>query len=408
MNVLVVTSAYPKFDGDSTAPFMASIVEHIACKGHSMHVVLPEHRDWKRADVEKGISFHPYRYSPVESWTPWGFGDSLEAGISLRRRLYALAPAVLVSARRACRRVVARENVDVIHAHWVVPNGTIALGASKRRRIPLVITLHGSDISLSERSRWMSSIARHTLAGATIVTAPSEDLLSRARALGASGDLELIPWGADPGKFQPDVEAAKLVRTRYGLAADDVLVVGVGRLVHWKGFRYLIDAVGGARSRVPSIRLVLVGNGDVRDELEARVRQLDLSQRISFAGMLPREGVAAHLAAADIVAVPSIHYGGFVDGQPTVALEAMAAGRPLIVTRVGGLPQLVEEGQNGLIVEEQDADALADAIVELATDSGLRRRMGERSRRRIVESFTWEQVATRLVATYERAVQQAR
>ena len=94
MNILFLTSAYPKFDGDSTAPFIGSITEHVAARGHTVHVVLPEHAEWARPPVEGNIHFHPYRYSPSRSWTPWGYAQSLEGGVKLRRRLYALAPSV--------------------------------------------------------------------------------------------------------------------------------------------------------------------------------------------------------------------------------------------------------------------------------------------------------------------------
>lgn len=403
MNILVLTSAYPKFDGDATAPFMASITENVARRGHSLHVVLPEHSEWARPRVEGDIHFHPYRYSPVPSWTPWGYAQSLEGGVKLRRRLYAVAPAVFVSARHACRRLAARETFDVIHAHWAVPNGFIAAGLSERAGTPLVLTLHGSDISVAEQKPWFARLARRAFARARIITAPSEDLLERAAKLGASGDLELVPWGADPERFRPDVEGAERVRRRHGIAADDVLVVAAGRFVHWKGFGELIRAIARARSDVPQLKLVLVGDGDLRDELESQASTLGARHAASFAGMVNRDEVNAYLSAADIVAVPSIHAHGFVDGQPTVALEAMAAARPLVVTDVGGLPDLVREGENGLIVGERDEAALANAIRTLALDPALRTAMGAAGRKRVLAERNWEAVAERLVALYASA-----
>jgi glycosyltransferase involved in cell wall biosynthesis len=338
----------------------------------------------------------------LQSWTPWGFAQSLESGVKLRRRLYALAPGVFASARHACRRLTAAERFDVVHAHWAVPNGFIAAGLSASRRIPLVVTLHGSDISVSEKKPWFARLAHQAFDQAAVVTAPSDDLLSRARRLGASGDLELVPWGADPERFRPDPDAGHRMRRRHGVADEDMLVVGVGRFVRWKGFDVLLSSIALARHQVPGLKLILVGDGDVRGDLERSVSELGVGDVVSFAGMAARDDVRGYLSAADIVAVPSVHVDGFVDGQPTVALEAMAAARPLVVTRVGGLPDLVRREENGLVVEEQDPGALAAAIVDLARDPARRAAMGLAGRERVQRELNWDAVAKRLVSIYER------
>jgi glycosyltransferase involved in cell wall biosynthesis len=402
MNILVLTSAYPKFDGDSTAPFMASITEHVAGKGHTMHVVLPEHAELDRRPIEGGIHFYPFRYSPRRSWTPWGYAQSLEAGVTLKRRLYALAPAVFVSARRMCASVVRRQPIDVVHAHWVIPNGAIAAGVCARSKIPLVVTLHGSDVAISEKSKWLGAVARRTFGRADAVTGPNETLLERARRLGASGHVEMIPWGADPGVFRPDAEAARALRRRHGIGENEVIVLGVGRFVHWKGFDDLLEAVALARTKHPTVRLVLAGDGDLRGDLEAHAARIGLADHVTFTGMLPREEVVAQFAAADIVAVPSIHFEQFVDTGPTVALEAMAAGKPLVATPVGALPQLLGDGRAGRLVPERDPGALADAIGDLAADSTLRGKMGDRGRELVLQERNWDTVANELVALFER------
>jgi glycosyltransferase involved in cell wall biosynthesis len=401
VNILVLTSAYPKFDGDSTAPFMASICEHIAARGHSLHVVLPEHREWARPPVEGAIHYHPYRYSPTRGWTPWGYAQSLEEGVRLRRRLYALAPAVFLSARRTCSTLTANRRFDVIHAHWAVPNGAIASGVSRKRGVPLVVTLHGSDISVAEQKPWFARLARTAFAQARVITAPSDDLLRRAAALGARAALERVPWGADPDLFGPDPDGAQRVRHLHGVSEHDVLVVGIGRFVRWKGFDDLIVGVARARDHVSGLKLVLVGDGDTRSELEAQAARVGLVDAVAFPGMAKRADVNAYLSAADVVAVPSVHANGFVDGQPTVALEAMAAGKPLVVTRVGGLPDLVREGENGLVVPERDPDALANAIVELARDGRRRAALGAAGRARVEQELNWDAVAERLIDVYE-------
>lgn len=404
MKVLSITSSYPRYDGDPTAPFMESISRHVAARGHEVHVLLPANREWSRPATEGGVHFHPYRYSPLRSWTPWGYSESLEAGVKIRRPLYALAPLVFLSALRASKSLLSRERFDLVHAHWVVPNGPIGALIARRHKLPLVISLHGSDISVAQRSGWIGRLTRSSFARAAAVTAPSEDLLERARGLGAKGHLEVIPYGADVSAFAADPAAAARIREQLGLSANHTVVCAIGRFVHWKGFDYLIEAFAKASFALPQMRLVFVGDGDLREDLEARTRSLGVSQTVTFAGMASRNEMPGYLAAADIVVVPSIHYDGYVDGLPNVALEAMAAGKPLVATRVGGLPQLVQSGENGLLVDERDSDALADAIATLARDPDLRSRLGENGRTLIRDSMNWDVVAERFESVYERVV----
>jgi glycosyltransferase involved in cell wall biosynthesis len=408
LNILTLTSSYPRFAGDPTAPFVESISRHIAAQGHSIHMVLPESSAWNRPPTEGDIHYHPYRYSPRRAWTPWGYSESLEAGIKIRRRLLPLAPLVFLSATRACNSLASRESLDLIHAHWVVPNGSIAALSARRNRLPLVVSLHGSDITVSQRSRLLGKAARWTFSRADAVTAPSEDLLERAEQLGARGRLELITWGADPHAIRVDAARARSVRAQLGLSDEDIAVVGIGRFVRWKGFDDLIRAIARARASAASLRLVLVGDGDIADELKAQANDAGLGDDVIFAGMAAHDEIPGYLGAADIVVVPSVHYQGCVDGLPTVALEAMAAGRPLVATRVGGLPDVVRDGENGLLVDERDPAALAEAIVNLASEPELRHRMGDSGRALVETSLNWENVGLRFAEVYERAVKERR
>lgn len=404
MRVFSITSSYPRYEGDPTAPFIESITRHVAARGHEVHLVLPENREWRRASSEGDVHFYPYRYSPRRAWTPWGYSESLEGGIRIRRSLYALAPVVFASAARTCAKVLSRSPFDLVHVHWVIPNGPIGTIAARRHRLPLVLSLHGSDVSVAQRSHRMGRVARACFARAAAVTAPSADLLERARSLGARGHLEVIPYGADVEAFSVDATATQRVRAELGVGADTTIVCGVGRFVHWKGFDYLIAAFAKARSEHRDLRLVLVGDGDLRGDLEARVRSLGLWDAVTFAGMAARSEMPGYLAAADVVVVPSIQYDGYVDGLPNVALEAMASGTPVVATRVGGLPELVRSGENGVLVDEKDVEQLAAAITALARNRDLRTRLGQAGRAEILHERRWEAVADRFVDVFERVV----
>lgn len=404
MNILMVSSSYPKFRGDVTAPFIESIATHIAAQGHRVHVLLPEHHELKRGAVEDGVNFHIYHYAPGRDWMHWGYAESLRADVKIKRGMYVLAPIVFVSALGAILQLTGREHFDVIHAHWVLPNAPMAALAAGMRKIPLVISLHGSDVFVAEKWKPLGSVARWSFQRAAGIAACSDNLAARAMALGApEAKTELIPYGADLKAFHADPDAVRRIRTKLKLDGDQLMVLGVGRLVYKKGFEFLVQALDEVRATAPNAKLVLAGDGDLRQELERQVAGLGLTSRVTFAGWVPREEIPAYFAASDIVAVPSVRdEAGNVDGLPNVALEAMAAGKPLVASSLAGLPQVIQSGINGLLVEEKSSHQLAQAILKLACDAEVRLRMGAAGRAQVREVLNWDNVARMYINVYNR------
>ncbi len=403
----MLTSSYPKFRGDTTAPFIESIATHIAAQGVETHVVLPEHRELKRGAVQDGVHFHPYRYALKREWTLWGYAEALRADVKLKRGVYALAPFALASSFGKMMQLTAREKFDVLQAHWVLPNAPAAALVAQARRLPLVISMHGSDVFMAEKNRAFGAAARWSFQRAAWLTACSDELMQRALAIGADENkTELIPYGADAKAFHAQPADAQRVRAQLRLRDDDVMILAVGRMVYKKGFEFLVAAMPKILKRAPNARLVLVGYGDLRDELETQARALGLNGEVTFAGRVRREEIPAYFWAADIVSVPSVRdAAGNVDGLPNVALEAMAAGKPIVASNIAGFPDVIRDGESGVLVPEKDATALADAIVELANDAPLRERLGAHARVQVHERLNWENVAKRFVAVYERVVE---
>ena len=255
-------------------------------------------------------------------------------------------------------------------------------------------------MAVSERSGAIGRVTRWTFDRASAVTAPSGDLLERAARLGARAPLERIPYGADVEAIAARSGARAQMRARLGLVESDVAVLALGRLVPVKGFDVLVEAM--AAADVPSLRLLVVGDGSERATLEARATELGLAERTTFAGAVAPEAVPDFLAAADVVAVPSVHYQGYVDGLPNVALEGMAAGRPLVASRAGGLPELVRPGENGLLVPEKDVRLSRTRSSCLRGMPPFASASGAAAQRLIREEMTWEVVAGRFEAIYER------
>jgi glycosyltransferase involved in cell wall biosynthesis len=287
-----------------------------------------------------------------------GFGLTFGYGVlgNLRRRpwLALFVPALLASFVRAARGV----DADLLHAHWL-PSGWVAARTGK----PYVVQVWGTDVELARRA---PSLAQRVLRGARLVIAASAALAESAQALGAA-DVRVIPTGVD---LPPEV----------GEEATPPEVLYAGRLSPEKGVEDLVEAAAG-------MKLVVAGDGPLRAGVPAAL------------GFVPHDELDRLYARAAVVACPSRR-----EGFGVACLEAMAHARPVVATGVGGLLDLVVDGETGLVVPPRDPAALRAALERLLADGELRRRLGAAGRERARERFSWDVVTDATVAAYRMAV----
>jgi glycosyltransferase involved in cell wall biosynthesis len=399
--VVMVTTSYPRFPGDSVGTFMEPIAKGVAARGHEVHIVAPWHPRVTRGKSEDGVFFHFFHYAPVPALNVFGYAAGLHADVKLKRSAWLAAPLAMSAGWFKAMRVAQKRRATVMHGHWVVPGGVIA--ATARPALPLVVSLHGSDVFVAERTGPARAAARYVFARAGAVTACSDDLARRAIALGAdSSRMDVVPYGVDTARFAPAGAASRQDRrSRVGIGDADALVVAAGRLVRKKGFEYLIDAMRGTGNT----RLAIAGEGDLDAELRARAQASGVADRVHFLGNVDQDDVAAWFAAADVVAIPSVRDdSGNVDGLPNTVMEALASGTPLVATPAGGIGSVVRDGESGRLVPERDAGALRSAITSLLRDPAERARLGAAGRTLVQTRFGWDAAAARFEAAYDRAL----
>jgi len=395
----MVTSSYPKFPGDVTAPFVESIARVVAARGHAVDVVLPHHPDLRRGGSgDTPVRFFPYRYAPHPSWSRWGYAQSLQSDVKVRPEVWLLAPLAALALRREVGARLREERYDAVHAHWLVPSAALVAGIVRAHQTPFVVSLHGSDVFLCERFGAARTLARRALAAAGAVTACSADLHRRALVLGARSDrTRTVPYGVDVERFAPQ-RADRTLRSRWDVPPGATMVVAVGRLVEKKGFTHLVEAA----RRVEEVHVIVAGEGDLRSALEKEAERA--GGRVRFVGALGRDQVARALAAADVVAVPSIvDTAGNVDGLPNTVLEALASGRAVVASHVAGIPEVVEHDVTGVLVPAGNVDALAGALQRLAREPATRERLGRAARERAVARLGWEATARSFEECYAQA-----
>ena len=371
MRVCVLTSSYPRFRGDNPATFVQSLSEAVARRGHEVHVLAP-YDPLVEPDPDAPVHMHRFRYVWSDDLCLVGHARSLEADVRLKRSVYPLTLLYLAAALKEMLLLHRRHRFDVIHANWVLPNGPVAAAAHRMTGVPLLIHLHGSDVFISERNRFFGSVARWAFRSADRVIACGEDLLRRAIGLGLYPSIgRVLPYGVDVDAYAPLSGGEPDLRRDLGIEPTELVVLALGRLVYKKGFDSLIRAIPEVVNRCPRARFVIAGGGDLHGTLSELARRLGVANYLVMPGSVPWHRTPRYFSMADVLVVPSVvDDAGNVDGLPNVLLEGMAAGLPVIASRVAGIPAVVEDRVNGLLTPPGDVTALVAALCHPARPSG--------------------------------------
>ena len=399
MRICLITSSYARFEDDGNARFVRSIAEAQVTLGHEVHVLAPYTPQVQ--PYTSPVHVHWFKYIRPTRLGVMGHAAALENDRSLRGAALWQAPLFAASLLFHLQRLILRYQFDILHAHWILPAGALVSWIARLNRKPFFISLHGSDVYLAQRNKVWRSLAHAAFQHGSGVTACSEPLAEAAWRLGAPPDrVHIIPWGADPGRFDPSLDA-QAYRQRLGLPADGNLILAVGRLVAKKGFVQLVQSMPRILEQVPVARLVILGEGPERQHLERWREDLDLTDRVLLPGAVPWNIMPVYLAACDVFVMPSVKDpAGNLDGLPTVILEAMAAGKPVVATRVAGMPLAIRDHETGVLVENADPDQLSAAITRVLSSPADGRAMGRAARRRVEAELNWLEVARRFDRMY--------
>lgn len=293
---------------------------------------------------------------------------------------------------RSASRNMEIRRPDWILAHFTLPGGEVARRWAGRFGVPYAVVLHGADVPDSQKRRFgavyplIKPLVRRVWRQAARVIAVSDGLRELALRTWPGGRIEVVPNGVDIERFRP----AEMPTVRDG---GTLVVVAVARLVEIKGLQHLIAAL----ARIPAdmrsqIRLRLCGTGPYEGELRRQVREAGLDEQVEFAGLIAYDEIPRQLRQSDVFVLPSLQ-----EGLPLSLLEAMASGLPVVATAVGGIPGVVKDGVNGLLVPAAAPAALRDALVRLLANPALRQRLGTAARR-TAEAWSWSAVWERYEA----------
>ncbi len=371
-------TVYPTYGGSGIVG--SELGKELAARGHTVHFIssaLPT----RLTELNERVRFHEVEMMsyPLFEHQP-----------------YTLALATKMA------KVAETENLDLLHVHYAIPHSISAILAREslkpKRHLPVITTLHGTDITLVGADRSYLPITRYGIVQSDGVTAISHYLKEATKEIFQFEDIEVIP------NFicQTDYARHPVDELRSSLAPE-----GEPLLVHVSNFRPVkrpvdcVEILARVVKKGISTRLVMVGDGSERTNVEHRARCLGVYDRCVFVGKQPN--IVDYLSAGDVLLLPSEQ-----ESFGLAALEAMACEVPVIASRVGGIPEVVTDGESGFLSEVGNVEKMAEDAARLLSDTALRREMGKRARESAVSRYRTDLVIPRYIEFYERVLRKTR
>jgi len=404
MKVCLLTHGYPRFPDDTTAPFIESIAETLEQhEGVEVTVLTPDTPQFSRTAADSTVRIQTYRYFFPRRFQLLGYSNTLVNDCALKKYVYLLAPFMFLSGIFHLFLLHHKHRFDVIHAQWLLPNGFIGAIVCKLCKIPLVITLQGSDIFVSNLNPIFKGMAKWSLKHAAMVTSVTPTFLPELAVFGVPEKKRcMIPNGVTPNVFStPSQERITDLRETLSIPENGLVVFALGRIVLKKGFDVLIHALPLVQQKVQDVTVIIGGDGSDLPRLKKLAEEQEVSNIIRFPGMISRADVPIYFHLCDLFVLPAIFDPkGNVDGCPNVILEAMTCGKPVVSSEISGIPIVVKDGETGLLVGEKNVDALATAIISLLENPAKREQFGRAGQQHIQQALTWTKMIEQYISIY--------
>jgi len=405
MKVLVVSSSFPQRTDEVVSSFIFDEASRLPCRGIKVHVARGLRSLWNRKKqlIVRGMRIHNFSCTvdPAIVFLSTKSIAELLVSVSFDPE----AAAATIPYAWFISKLVKRHKIDLVHAHFAYPEGVAALLATKAVAKPLVLTLHGDDIVTEPSVNYgvrlqkrYDVMVRKALAEAERVLASSTYVYQEALNVGCCKErLVHLPNGVDLQRFNPLINGSS-VKARLGIT-DHPMIFTLRFHIAKNGIEYLIRAIPPVLREVPEAVVVIGGDGPLRVYHEALANKLGVSQHTLFVGRIPQEELPYYYAACDVFIIPSI-----IEAFGLVTIEAMACGKPVIGTNVGGIPDVITNGVNGIMVRPKDPQEIAEKLITLLRSSELRRELGLRGRKIVERKFDIERRIDRILSIYSELV----
>jgi glycosyltransferase involved in cell wall biosynthesis len=360
---LIVTSTFPRNNSDAvTARFVFDLAKSLS-EFYSVYVLCPHAAGLPLYEEWDGLKVYRFRYFFPQGCQFLSSGSGMLSDLKNNIFAFFQIPFFLVAQFFAVGKIIRKEKIDIVNSHWIIPQGFILAISKVFLKFTHVLTVHAADIFALKRCRFIGSqLVRFILKRTDLVLPVSNFIKEQILEVSRNSKIKssIIPMGVNETFFKSSAKVR---------AKDDcgLKMLFVGKMVEKKGLRYLLEALNVLKSENLSFYLEVIGGGPLEAELKSYVQELGLGGKVNLLGWIANEKLPRYLATNDIVVVPSIFdKKGETEGMPVVILEAMAMARPVLASRISGIPDIVCDGYNGWLVEPKSSLELANKIREIS------------------------------------------
>ncbi|MFX1518427.1 MAG: glycosyltransferase family 4 protein [Promethearchaeota archaeon] len=406
-NVVVITPSFPRYLNDPISPFLFELFTRVVKLGFEIHVVAPHDSDLpgigqiSKEELLDGIHVHRFSYMRPPWLQTLTYRNRMPANLEKSTWAKLLAPFYFINAARKTIEICKTYNIDIICPFWAIPQGLIGILVKRIFNRPLIVGTFPVEIALSQsKYRFMMPALQLVFKKADIIIPNSNFTKKVIEDIGVNRDkLKLVYPGVDPDKFTTNLDGS-FMRDKYNCTGDPIILT-VCRLVERKGIKYLIDALPSIQKEFPKVQLVIVGDGPETNALMTQAKRLGIMNSTIFCGTVPDQELPYFYAIADVFILPAIiDSTGDTEGLGVVMLEAMASEVPVVASKVGGIPEALNYGKAGILIEQKNPKQIAESVISILSDNELRKSLGKKGRDWVMRTFSWDQLAKKIIKIF--------
>ena len=392
---LVLTSTFPRWKDDTTPSFVYELSNRLAEKGNKIIVLAPHAENSLRQEDIGHVDVHRFRYFYPVKFEKLAYGAGIIPNFKRSFAAKLNVPFFLLAEYFSAKYLIEKEGPNVIHAHWLIPQGIIG-AMLKNKKTKLIVTVHGSDL-FPLKNFVFKALQRKVLKKADFCTVNSQatayEIVRRFPEY--QDKIRIIPMGVDTKLFSP-----KNVKSKFRQHKNRKIILFAGRLNEQKGVEYLIKSMAIVNQKIKNAKLLIIGQGEYRNKMQKLANSLNLSN-VEFLGPIPHKNLVDYYNLTDVFVLPAVTSKIGTEGQGLVLLEAMSCGKPVIGTDTGGIRFIIKNNENGLLARERDENDLAENIVKVLSNNKLKQKLSNNGIQFVKDNYSWNRIVKKFNRLYK-------
>ena len=372
-NILVTATTFPRFNEDAQPSFVKDLSKELLKLGLNVHVLVPHSNKLESYKEEDGLKIHRFKYF-LEKYEKLAYGGII-SNINKNKLLILQFPFLLLFQLFKLLKLIKKYNIKIVHSHWIIPQGLSGAIAKKLFNIKHVLTIHGGDLYTLVKIPLGKYLIKFVVNNCDEIACVNNELKNKLIKIIKKDNVSVIPMGVD----------TKLYKNKNNFNKN---ILFLGRLAEKKGVRYLLEAIKLLKD--DKIKLYIAGDGSLRKSLEEFVKKNKLQDKVRFLGYIYGKEKINLVKSCGIFVIPSIiTEQGDREGLPVSLLEAMAAGKSIIATNVGGIKEIIKDNYNGLLIEQKNSKEIASSINKLMNNKSLAKKIGVNAKKTVL-NYDWK------------------